>query len=282
MSARIASWVAVTNEESFPLPPPLSKAMRRTDAFSRYAVMAAVAAQGRLPQCALAPHLTGIFLATCYGPMETGFRFLDGVEEGEPSPIRFTQSVHNVASGYIAMALQLTGPVVTLTTFHWPLVVALDQALQDLASGRVQRALVLAVEMDTPLLEASRMRQWDNVLSTGDQRPPGQAIPPHAGGAVAWILEGSAAPGPRLREITQISKSCDVNDLLLRTGESWSGPALPPKAEGVPRGSAYPLDHALALTHGLDAWHGSGEAVQWRLLAPFGEACLHLDSSEIR
>jgi hypothetical protein len=280
MSARIVQWAAMTEEDGFALPPPLAKAMRRTDAFSRYAVLAAMAAWAKLPRRELPPQVTGIILATCHGPMETGFRFLDSIEDNEPSPIRFTHSVHNVAAGYIAWALQLTGPVLTLTTFHWPLVAALDQALLDLESGRIQRALVLAVEMNSPFLESARMPPAGDDSATGDPGSGGATprITQRAtSGAVAWILESATGPGLWLQEVTQTPRSCAVNALLLRSGEEWTGPGLAPDGRaGIPTGSGYPQDHALALTRGLDTLPNTGEPIQWRLVAPFGEAGLTL------
>ncbi len=127
----------------------LAKA-RRADRFTRMAVLAAADAlqdsglAGRLDTSRL-----GTIVATALGPHTTTFGFLDGILEfGDAgvSPTAFSHSVHNAAASYIAMTLDVRGPTLTVTHFHFAFHQALLLADAWLAEGRCDHVLVGTVD----------------------------------------------------------------------------------------------------------------------------------------
>lgn len=94
---------------------------RRADRFAKMAVKACLKAAGEFSPPS---GDTGVIVATRFGPHATTFKFLDGLldySDTEVSPTTFSHSVHNAAASYIAAALGIRGPALTLTCFEDPL-----------------------------------------------------------------------------------------------------------------------------------------------------------------
>jgi 3-oxoacyl-[acyl-carrier-protein] synthase II len=126
----------------------LMKKMRRADKFSK---MAVVAASDALKDSGVenAKNRTGIILSTAFGAHQTTFDFLDDIiDYGEAgvSPTIFSNSVHNAAVSYIASALDITGPTLTVTRFSFPFQSALQLAQMWLLDQRCDSVLVGAAD----------------------------------------------------------------------------------------------------------------------------------------
>jgi 3-oxoacyl-[acyl-carrier-protein] synthase II len=122
----------------------LLKKMRRADKFSK---MAVVAASDAFHDSGVenSKNRTGIILATAFGAHQTTFDFLDNIidyGETQVSPTIFSNSVHNAAVSYIASALDITGPTLTVTRFSFPFQSALQLAQLWLLDGRCDSVLV--------------------------------------------------------------------------------------------------------------------------------------------
>lgn len=125
----------------------LAKA-RRADRLVRMAVLAASDA---VQESGLAGSLNrqrmGVIIATALGPHVTTFSFLDGIldfGDGAVSPTAFSHSVHNAAASYVATTLDIRGPTLTMTHFHF----AFQQAVQ-LAQAWLQEKRCDAVLVGT-------------------------------------------------------------------------------------------------------------------------------------
>jgi len=99
-----------------------SRKIRRADRLSKMAVIAAADAMADsgidLPDTAR----VGIIFATAFGPHATTFKFLDDIiDYGDKSvsPTSFSHSVHNAAASYVASVLDIRGPNLTVTHFHF-------------------------------------------------------------------------------------------------------------------------------------------------------------------
>jgi 3-oxoacyl-[acyl-carrier-protein] synthase II len=98
---------------------------------------------------------TGIVFGTAFGPQTSTFAYLDGIiDAGDQmaSSLAFTNSVHNLASAQISLALGITGPTRTLTAFGYTAGASLLSARHWIRSGRVDRALVVLGEETSPLM----------------------------------------------------------------------------------------------------------------------------------
>lgn len=127
----------------------LSKA-RRADRFARMAVLAASDA---LQDSGLAGSLErrrlGVIVATALGPHVTTFGFLDGIldyGDGAVSPTAFSHSVHNAAASYVATTLDIRGPTLTMTHFHFAFHHAVQLAGAWLREKRCEAVLVGTVD----------------------------------------------------------------------------------------------------------------------------------------
>lgn len=104
-------------------------------------------------QCLLAaapfkPHLAsscGLYLASQYPSRDTMVSLLNSVcvEQQQPRPFEFVNSVSNAAGFYLAQLLELNGPNLCLGSHAdiWPQLLQLAQC--DLAAGHVWQALLL-------------------------------------------------------------------------------------------------------------------------------------------
>ena len=98
---------------------------------------------------------TGIVFGTAFGPQTSTFAYLDSIiDAGDQmaSSLAFTNSVHNLASAQISLALGITGPTRTLTAFGYTVGASLLSARHWLRSGRVDRALVVLGEETSPVM----------------------------------------------------------------------------------------------------------------------------------
>jgi 3-oxoacyl-[acyl-carrier-protein] synthase II len=127
----------------------LAKA-RRADRFTRMAVLAAAdALQDSGLGASVDKSRLGIIVATALGPHATTFSFLDGIldfGDAAVSPTAFSHSVHNAAASYIAMTLEVRGPTLTVTHFHFAFHQALEIARSWLGQGRCDAVLVGTVD----------------------------------------------------------------------------------------------------------------------------------------
>ncbi len=167
-----------------------AKGMRRADRPSRMAVAAAWDAWRDAGPPEVDPARTGLVVATALGPHVRTFAFLDGILDfGDEavSPTAFSHSVHNAAASYVASALKIHGPVLTLTDFRVAFQQALTMADCWLAAGRCERVLVGAVEE----LGDVMLHVWDRMIGAG----PPEAVPGE--GAVFFVLSTPGSDGGR-------------------------------------------------------------------------------------
>ncbi len=247
---------ALVLESGFAEPERLVRDLRRADDFIRLAVCAAdrvLAATERAR-----PRRIGIFAGTAYGPLETNFSSLatlidDG--EGRISPTLFSHSVYNVAAGYVARLLGIMGPILTVTTYSWPFLIALRQGRQAVEAGMIDQAVVLAVEVYSDLLVDAYCRLF------------GVSLAPLVPGAAAWLL-GRDGDGPRLLSVEVDETPCLPALCLTREDETWQGHGL------AAVGERHPLAHVEVLTRGVNDVFETG--VEWRLAAGFGRVCIAL------
>ena len=254
-----------TASDSASVPATFKKALRRTDELTNLAVIAAAQALAQARSTQPAPEEVGIFLGTAFGPLETNFRFLDTLlddGEGQASPTLFSHSVYNTAAGYISRLMDLRGPALTLTSFTWPFLAALDTAWQFMARKKVRRALVVAVEARCALLE-DVLKQLEKFDTPGFGK----------GAAVACVLdpgEYALTGHPVLRDLEICERPCDPEILLTRNGETWNGrPVSRRRGKG-------PLDHALAIVRAFTDLQGkrADDILAFNITSPFGHARL--------
>ncbi len=172
--------------------------------------------------------------------------------------------MYNSAGGYIARLLNIHGPALTLTTYTWPFLTALNQARLALVCRRIQRAVVVGVETYSALLEDAYRR-----LLNKDEVP-------WKPGSVAWVLDqGNQASkgGLLLGEIMIQEEVCEPDALLSRIGECWHGEGL------VSSETNHPMAYAFALTDALSvAAQAKGNAIQYVIKSGFGKAQLEVAS----
>ncbi len=123
--------------------------LRRADRFSQMAVLAAWDALHDSGVRVEDPGRVAVILATAFGPHVTTFKFLDDIlnfGDAGTSPTTFSHSVHNAAASYVALALGLRGPALTLAQFSFPFHEALRLADCWLAEDRCDYALVGALD----------------------------------------------------------------------------------------------------------------------------------------
>jgi 3-oxoacyl-[acyl-carrier-protein] synthase II len=127
----------------------LLKKIRRADAVSKMAVLAASDALVNSGMENIAAKRLGIIVATALGPHVTTFDFLDDIlDHGDAavSPTTFSNSVHNAAASYIAMSLNIKGPTLTISQFRFSFQEALRLAQVWLDQGRCDYVLAGAVD----------------------------------------------------------------------------------------------------------------------------------------
>jgi len=208
------------------------KKMRRSDRFSKMAVLAAwdavrdsgVAIEGERGDL-------GIILATAFGPQVTAFRFLDEIidyGDASVSPTLFSHSVHSAAASYVASALRNHGPTVTVTQFTFSFQQALALALAWIQEGRCESVLVGSVEECGTVMEYVCSRKL-NIASDGKIKsfefsPFPSAVPGE--GSVFLLLRREDGPkrycGIRRVSFDDETTGCD-SDLCILDADGMSG-----------------------------------------------------------
>lgn len=125
------------------------KGARRSDRFCKMAVLSARDAFVDSGIQIDETEKIGVIVATSFGPHKTTFNFLDDIlDYGEAgvSPTVFSHSVHNAAASYITSALNIKGPVCTLTNFCFPFHEACKLADAWMNQGRCKHVLVGTVD----------------------------------------------------------------------------------------------------------------------------------------
>lgn len=128
-------------------------ALRRMGHYERLGLLCAFMclekATGDCKSLACAPERMGIIIATCYGPVDSTFSFLDSaLESGHSltSPTAFSTSVYNILSTTISMQTGITGPALSLSQGAHSLSAAILQADLWLKSRRADYVLLGAVD----------------------------------------------------------------------------------------------------------------------------------------
>jgi hypothetical protein len=251
-----------TDKDSKSVLTSLKKTLRRADGLTIQAVAAAAQAMAKAPSRELAPVEVGIFVGTAFGPLETNFRFLDTLldgGEGQTSPTLFSHSVHNMAAGYISRLLDLQGPALTMTTFAWPFLSALHTAWQFMAQKKVRRALVIAVEAKSAVLEDAIER-----IGASDHSAPIEKAVACVLDPVEWAPQGY----PVLQDLEINERPCDPQNLLTREEETWTF-----QPSQCPTG---PLDYALAVIKALMHLQSKSvdDSLTFNITSLFGDARL--------
>jgi hypothetical protein len=247
------------------VPAALVRELRRADDFIRLAAVGGYLALAAAPERDLAPEAKGLFLGTAFGPLETNFQSLGSLinnGEGQISPTLFSHSVYNAAAGYVARLMDFRGPALTLTDYGWPFLLALEEARLEVASGRVERALVLGVETYSELLADAYRRSF------ASQEPPWRK------GSVVWVLDRAEEVGSGLGLLSGVEvlgESCGTADYLTRRDEICR------EDGGEVSPARHPLGAAESLTDLVNrrSDRGRGEK-SWECRASFGRAVLKL------
>ncbi len=198
------------------------KGMRRSDRFSRMAVLAAWdAVEDSDIAIQAGERRLGIILATGFGPQATGFRFLDEIMDhgdGRASPTLFSHSVHNAAASYVASALGSRGPTLTVTQFFFSFHQALLLASAWLQEGRCERVLVGSVEECGDVLEYVCSRKLripeDGRIRSFEFSSSPAAVPGE--GSVFLLLSRDATAG----------RYCEIGDISFTDEDGEESPDL--------------------------------------------------------
>jgi len=236
------------------VPKPYASQLRRADDFIKLAVSTADKVLAGHTDDLGNGNRTGLFIGTAFGPMQTNFDVLGLiVDEEQTSPTLFSHSVFNSAAGYIARLFNIPGSCFTYTDFSWPFFRALAEGYGALATGRLDRCLVLQVESYSDLLADARERTETSAASW----PPG---------AVCWYLaaEGKGT-GWQLEEVSVDKLPAASSSYIQRREELHSG-----KGADI---CTTPLDAAATLTRLLRTSTPEAE-LHCKLTAPYGSVML--------
>jgi len=149
------------------------KEMRRADAFSKMACLAAYDAFMDSEVDGEKKRSLGVILTTAFGPYVTTLRFLDDIihyGDASVSPTIFSHSAHDAAAFYIALALGSRGPTLTITQFAHSFSQGLIIAETWLKSGRCEYVLVGSADVCGEVMKYI-YRQKLNVASDGKIKP---------------------------------------------------------------------------------------------------------------
>jgi 3-oxoacyl-[acyl-carrier-protein] synthase II len=128
--------------------------LRRIDRYARLALLGAHLAIADAGVTAPLGARTALVIASGYGAVASTFGFLDTMIEGGDalsSPTLFSNSVHNAAAAQISMALDITGPNLTVTQLGISVTSALVGAAHLLAEGAADAVLFGAVDEFSPV-----------------------------------------------------------------------------------------------------------------------------------
>lgn len=242
---------------------------RRAAPATRFALAAAAmaAADGAIPLSALAGDRSGVVVAVTHGAVGYAARCHEGIVRdgmGGASPLYFTESVLNAAAGNVSIALGIRGAVHTLVGEETAGIRAAALASSLIASGRLDRCLVVGTEEREPVVDLA-WESFDRLGGPDRSRPPGE-------GSVALLLvradseEGKGRP-------------------RLFTAFGAGGPLFGGEAEdGLEEAAASALARA-AVGEGrvglvaLPAGRGRGRAARW-VGERFGSRPLRVDPGE--
>lgn len=219
------------------------RVLRRMGRFSRLALLGAceALADAGIPwQESAALNRVGLILATGYGAAQRNFAFTDSVaDSGDAlaSPLLFSSSVANVAVSNVSIALEATGPQLTVCQWETAFAAALLTARAWLAEGRVDAVLAGGVDAFDPFLAYCGRRLHGPGFTAGE-------------GAAFFLLRAAAHATPAWGRVLDVQLG---RDLPLPSGECMiSGsprPGLPAAAWRRTFGSlpaAQALDAAVA------------------------------------
>lgn len=200
--------------------------LRRADRFSQMAVLAAWDALQDAGVCVEDPGRFAIILSTAFGPHVTTFKFLDDIltfGDAGTSPTTFSHSVHNAAASYVALALGLRGPALTLAQFSFPFHEAVRLADCWLAEDRCDYALVGALDELGSVLQYVCSRKL-TMAADGRIQPFACATAPAAvpGEGSAFFLLSKRAASPGYGSI-EVADGAAGGDLLLADTGGLSG-----------------------------------------------------------
>lgn len=161
--AEVGAYLASTEGLSAHIP---SRHLRRTDHFSRLALLAACEALQNAGSPA--PSLSdedkrgmGLVVASGFGATKTSFAYHDTIldfGDSLSSPTYFTHSLHNAALADVSILLGLQGPAATVGQFETSVGSALSTAMTWLDEERAERVLFGVVEEHCEVLAYVRAR----------------------------------------------------------------------------------------------------------------------------
>lgn len=150
--------------------PPLAEILpgvnlRRVSAVGRLALGSAARALGgsglAVPLDENKAPKVGLYIGSSLGAAGSSFAFMDSILDGGAqlaSPTHFSHSVNNVFCGFLSLHLNIQGPSCTVCQFGLSFAGAVQGALDALAAGAVDLALVGAVEECCPPMALARQR----------------------------------------------------------------------------------------------------------------------------
>lgn len=195
----------------------LLKKIRRADKLSKMAVLAASDAVHDSGVESIRNRM-GIILSTAFGAHQTTFDFLDDIidyGEVQVSPTVFSNSVHNAAVSYIASALDITGPTLTVTRFSFPFQSALQLAQVWLLDQRCDYVLVGVADQCGEVMRYIFDRKLgtaaDGKVRPFHFSPPSPPVPGE--GSVFFVVSGKSSE----------NAYCSIDDIAFNGGLEHKG-----------------------------------------------------------
>lgn len=251
-----------------PLPDKFARSMRRCDMLTRAAIAAVYYCIENLKCHGMSPDLRecAIFTGLGTGTLETNLAFVDSLfeQEGAGSPTLFSHSVHNTVAGYISRLFDVHGFSFTITDFAWPFLAALREAQCFISNKKVNIAIVVTAETESPFLRDVRKQLMQKGIYSSWQY-----------GAAAWLVAGPCVqnlPGADIEEFYLFLQNCTPSELLLRLTEQY--PCVDRGQVSGPLGYVFSLDQMAQ-----DVLKGKIQQGHWRVKAGFGKAGLSFNKS---
>lgn len=187
--ADLGGWLAAADSRRMSLP-------------SQLAVVAArMAVEDARATELIAGARTAIFVSSAFGAVSVTENILRTLMHEGPemvSPTAFTESVANVAAAQIAISNQILGSTFTISQREAGPLTAVGRAAREIAAGRLDRALVGAVEEMPPILHALLDRLGSLARPTGCGGEVARPFDRHrhgfvaAEGATVLVLEAAS------------------------------------------------------------------------------------------
>ncbi len=209
MSTILLKTAIATNTGHLPIK--IAKMLRRADEYTNLCVVAAYEVLNEYNDIisTYSAEDKTIILSTKFGPIETNFRYLDTIfdfGESQGSPILFSHSVHNTASGYISRIFNFKGPIYSISSYTYPLIKALLTAIALLKQNLAKLILIINAEIESDLLNKGiyKLINYQNF-----------SIPSYA---IAWLLtnQNNSTDKPTL-ELANINFKEQTDNKLLQT-----------------------------------------------------------------